>query len=111
MKTLKKTSIVTSKETTKEKSTNNTNVTITTDSTAAPLEFAHYCNKCKQVFIHKANLQKHKKEHSEATQTNIEAPPGPPQGPPRAPPQGPSQGPPPGPSTGTHTTHSTTQVD
>jgi hypothetical protein len=63
-------SVVTTKETiTVEPTGNNIEIT-TTDATEAPLEFAHFCEKCKKGFTHKANLHKHKKEHIEAAKPN-----------------------------------------
>ena len=52
---------------------NNIEIT-TTDATLAPLEFAHFCEKCRKGFTHKANLHKHKKEHSEAAKPNSNVP-------------------------------------
>ena len=71
---VEKRSVVTTKETTAEVITNNANSTISTDSSEAQMEFAHYCDKCKKGFTHKANLYKHKKEHSVASQSNSNAP-------------------------------------
>ena len=71
---IEKRSVVTTQKTTTDTITNNAKSTITTDSSEALLEFAHYCDKCKQGFTHKGNLHKHKREHDEGTQSISIAP-------------------------------------